>query len=232
MVQEFTYGRYRYDYHIEFAERRSLALEVLPDTRIIVKAPIGIGLDEIEDFLERKWLWLDKSLSAAKKLYKPRHEREYVSGEAYYYLGRQYLLLVEKGGDVVKLERGKLRIYTTKGLRNSEHNKKLLDAWYARRRNIVFKQEFLQALKLFDFDVIPRLGERSMPKRWGSHKADGQILLNPRLIEAPREAIHYVCVHELCHRITLKHDKSFYDEMKKRIPNWQRTKESLEIRFG
>lgn len=232
MIQEFTYGRYRYDYYIEFSDRKTLALEILPDTQIIVKAPAGVSLDEIEDLLERKWLWLDKNLSAAKKLYKPRHERECVSGEAYYYLGRQYLLLVEKGDDVVKLERGKLRIYTSKGLRNSSYNKKLLDDWYARRRNIIFKQEFLRALKLFEFGVIPRLGERSMQKRWGSHKADGQILLNPRLIETPREAIHYVCVHELCHRISLKHDKVFYDEMAKRIPGWQRIKQSLEVRFG
>ena len=232
MIQEFNYGQYNYEYFVEFDERKSLAIEIRPDMRIIVKAPTGISLDEIEDFLERKWRWLDKNLAEVKKLYKSHHKREYISGESYYYLGRQYLLLVEKGADVVKLERGKLRICTTKDLRDSKHNQKLLDDWYARRRNFIFKQEFLAALKLFDFGVIPRLGVRSMQKRWGSHKADGQILLNPRLIEAPREAIYYVCVHELCHRISLKHDKLFYEEMNKRLPGWRKVKQSLELRFG
>ena len=71
-----------------------------------------------------------------------------------------------------------------------------------------------------------------MARRWGSYTSDGKVLLNPRLIEAPREAIYYVCVHELCHRISRKHDTRFYLELEKRMPEWRRIKESLEINFG
>lgn len=228
----FEYGEYRYEYFIEFAEVKSFTLIVRPDLRIIARVPLGATLAEIEAFLIRKWRWLEKQLQELRKYRKSESEALYVSGKSVYYLGRQYMLVVEKGKDIVKLERGRLRVYTAKNLRNSDHNKKLVDSWLANKRNRVFKQEYLKALKLFDFPRMPQLGERIMARRWGSYTSDGKVLLNPRLIEAPREAIYYVCVHELCHKISRKHDELFYRELGKRLPNWRRTKESLEIRHG
>lgn len=232
MKNVFEYGIYRYDYYIEFADRKQLTLIVRPDLRIIVRAPLETTLEQIESFLARKWKWLEKQLNDLRKTKKTHHEREYVSGESYYYLGRQYMLIVEKGDDVVKLGHGKLRIYTSKGLRNSSHNKKLLDGWYARRRDVIFKQEYLQALGQFNYRSFPQLGERVMVRRWGSYTAEGKVLLNPKLIQAPREAIYYVIMHELCHKVSRKHDAVFYQELEKRIPEWRRVKESLEILYG
>lgn len=233
MKQTFQYGRYSYEYYIEFTERKTLALEVLPDLKIVTKVPLDATLDEIEAFLTRKWQWLEKQLNELRKLRKRRTEKCYVSGESFYYLGRQYLLLVEKASeDAVKLERGKLRIYTTKNTRNSKHNQQLLEGWYTRKRKRVFKEEYMRALALFKKGTMPQLGERAMARRWGSYTSDGKILLNPRLIEASREAIYYVCIHELCHTISRKHDTIFYAELDQRLPKWRQIKESLEIRHG
>ena len=233
MKQKFEYGRFSYEYFIEFAKRKTLALEVLPNLRIIVKAPLGATLDEIESFLKRKWSWLERQLSELRKFKKSDTERKYISGESYYYLGRQYMLLVEKSkNDTVKLERGKLRIYTTGSVQNSENNKKLLGEWYARNRERIFKQEYVKAFKLFDYKTMPQLGQRIMTRRWGSYTSDGKVLLNPRLIEAPREAIYYVCIHELCHVVNKKHDEAFYRIMNSKLSHWRQIKESLEIRHG
>lgn len=233
MKQKFEYGRFSYEYVIEFAKRKTLALEVLPNLRIIVKAPLGATLDEIESFLKRKWSWLERQLSELRKFKKSNTERKYISGESYYYLGRQYMLLVEKAkNDTVKLGRGKLRIYTTGSVQNSENNKKLLDEWYARNRERIFKQEYVKAFKLFDYKTMPQLGQRIMARRWGSYTSDGKVLLNPRLIEAPRGAIYYVCIHELCHVVNKKHDEAFYRIMNSKLSHWRQIKESLEIRHG
>ena len=233
MKQKFEYGRFSYEYFIEFAKRKTLALEVLPNLRIIVKAPLGATLDEIESFLKRKWSWLERQLSELRKFKKSNTERKYISGESYYYLGRQYMLLVEKAkNDTVKLERGKLRIYTTGSVQNSENNKKLLGEWYARNRERIFKQEYVKAFKLFDYKTMPQLGQRVMIRRWGSYTSDGKVLLNQRLIEAPREAIYYVCIHELCHVVNKKHDEAFYRIMNSKLSHWRQIKESLEIRHG
>lgn len=233
MKQVFCYGEYSYDYFIEFSERKSFTLIVRPDLRIIARVPTGATLNEIEAFMKRKWRWLERQLSELRKYHKPNSEELYVSGKTVYYLGRQYMLEVMHGRiDEVKLERGRLNVYTTKSLRNSEHNKKLVDIWYSKKRSIIFKREYLKALKLFSYIKMPQLSERVMARRWGSYTSDGKVLLNPRLIEAPREAIYYVCVHELCHKVSRKHDELFYKELEKRLPAWRIIKESLEIRHG
>lgn len=232
-MQTFRYGEYTYEYYVEFSERKSYTLIVRPDLRIIARVPLDATLSEIEGFLRRKWQWLEKQLHELRKYQKSSSSVAHVSGKTMYYLGRQYTLDVLPGvEDAVKLERGRLRVYTTKSTRNSTHNQKLVERWYARRRKQVFGKEYLRALKLFDYDKMPQLRERVMATRWGSYTADNKVSLNPKLIQAPREAIYYVCVHELCHVINRKHDTAFYTELEARIPNWRRIKEMLEIRFG
>ena len=67
MKQKFDYGRFSYENFIEFTERKTFALEVLPSLRIIVKAPLGSTLEEIEAFLVRKWSWLERQLADLRK---------------------------------------------------------------------------------------------------------------------------------------------------------------------
>lgn len=232
MKNTFEYGSYSYEYFVEFSERKSMTLVVRPDMRIIARVPIDVTLDEIETFMKRKWRWLEKQLTELRKYRKSHLEKQYVSGESFYYLGRQYMMIVEKGEDEVRLNHGRLQVMTSKGLRDSEHNKMLLESWLSARRKVFFLQEYRKAIKLFGYTEVPELGERSMVRRWGSYTSDGKVLLNPRLIEAPRESIYYVCVHELCHKISRKHDDKFYEELNKRMPNWRRVKESLEVRHG
>lgn len=233
MKQTFEYGKYSYDYYIEFVDRKTLGLEVRPDLRIITKVPYATTIDEIEVFLRKKWLWLHKQLAELEKYHKKDYQREYVSGQSFKYLGRQYMLLVEPGQhDMVRLGRGKLHIITTKNVRNSSYNKLLLDAWFDGRRNSVFKKQYLKALRLFNYERMPQLRTRVMARRWGSYTQDNKIALNPKLIEAPTEAIFYVLVHELCHVVNKKHDEAFYKELEKRLPNWHETKQHLEVHYG
>ena len=232
MKQKFKYGRFSYDYYLEFSDRKTLGMVVRPDLRIIVKVPIGAGLDEIEAFMKRKWKWLDKHLQELGRYHKKQYAREYVSGETFRYLGRQYLLQIERSDiDFVKLERNRLMIFTTHELDRS-HTKELVESWFERRRQAVFKKEYLKALKLFNYEKMPQLHTRTMARRWGSYTNDKKISLNPKLIEAPTEAIYYVAIHELCHVDNKKHDESFYKEIEKRMPNWRRVKEHLEVNYG
>lgn len=234
MNMKFEYGGYSYDYYLELSDRKSKTLVVYPNMRIVLRAPCDATFEEIEKFLKRKWLWMEKRLIEFRKYYKPQGEKEYVSGESFNYLGRQYLLVAEKGdSDAVKLERGRLRLYTTKNLRNGGYNGKLLRDWYEKRRQIIFKKQYINACKLFNYETLPTLNVRIMNRRWGSCSVDGKtIALNPRLIEASSEAIRYVCIHELCHIINKKHDKQFYAELEKKMPNWKQVKNSLEINYG
>lgn len=235
MKLKFEYGEYCYDYHLEFLDRKSLTLIVRPDLRIIVRAPKGCSLEKIEAFLIRKWSWLERQLAEFKRYQKPRRaERRYVSGESYYYLGRQYLLEVrEAERDLVKLERNKIVIFTTMSVKNLKHNRKLFTNWLDVRTRSVFKRQFILAYKKFNYNKIPQLKIRIMAKRWGSCSRDGKVIsLNPELIKTSTKAIYYVCLHELCHVNNPKHDQEFYDLLERKMSDWRDVKNSLEVNFG
>jgi predicted metal-dependent hydrolase len=233
MDKVFNYGRYSYRYHAEYQNRKTFGLVVCPNLAVIVKVPFGTTDDLIEKFLIQKWLWLEKSLCEARKYRKEYFERRYISGESYYYLDKLYMLKVEKSSvETVKMTPGKITVRTTKSVNNYAHNKALLEKWFASARNRIFLQEFAKIIQEQRIAKPPELREREMPKRWGSYHKNGVVLLNPKLIQAPRSAIRYVIIHELCHIDNPKHDQQFYEKLTALMPEWKAVKENLEIRFG
>ena len=229
----FKYGRHKYVYHLEYANRKSFSLIVTPSLHIILKVPLKTTNEEIEQFLVKKWGWLEKQLNELRRYQKTKFTKAYVSGESFYYLGRQYMLKVEKGkNEGVKVSPGMLTLTTSKHVRDSECNKIIYDKWYMERCKLVFKKEFIATLKEYNITTIPKLKIREMKARWGSYQKGGIINLNPKLLQASRAAIHYVIAHELCHIEYKNHDKSFYKLLEKRVSDWKRIKNELEIKFG
>ena len=65
-------------------------------------------------------------------------------------------------------------------------------------------------------------------KSWGSCSPDGTISLSWRLMMCPSEAIDYVIVHELCHRLHMDHSKEFWAEVGSRMPDYKKRKKWLD----
>lgn len=229
----FNYGRHRYAYLLERSNRKSFSLIVTPSLRIVLKVPQNTTNEEIEQFLTKKWGWLEKQLNELERYQKTSFIKSYVSGESFYYLGRQYMLRVEKGkNEGVKISPGLLTLTTSKQIRDSEHNKIIYDKWYLERCESLFKKELVTALKEYNIATIPKLKIREMKTRWGSYQKNVVINLNPKLLQAPKSAIHYVITHELCHIEYKNHDINFYSLLESRIPDWKKIKDNLELRFG
>jgi predicted metal-dependent hydrolase len=149
------------------------------------------------------------------------------------YLGRQYELLVTNGDiDNVSLSRGKINVSSSLGPAEHEYTKMLVDAWYRTKRNAVFREIYEKILSSFDLLVQPKMLIKPMNKRWGSYTPAGNVVLNPRLIEADKRAIEYVITHELCHVIVRQHNNEFNSLLTSKIPDWEKVKDRLETRHG
>lgn len=231
-IKTFKYGKHLYEYYLVLQDRKTVALTVQPSLNIILKCPFDYEADKIERFLKRKWLWLEKQLQFFKKYRKKIERKEYVSGESFLYLGRQYKLLIKKEKTPqVRLEKGRITISTKKSTQNKQTNKKLLKKWFEQRTKIILTSRFNEMLKKFDYNFTPNLITRKMPKRWGSYLSSKKIILNPLLIRASKDCIDYVIVHELCHMKYKNHNKHFFKLQESIIPHWREVKEKLELRF-
>ena len=77
--------------------------------------------------------------------------------------------------------------------------------------------------------AMPTIRTRDMDTRWGSCLVKkGIITLNKRLLEAPRNCIEYVVMHEFCHFIHPNHSKRFYGFLSMLMPDWKERKQLLE----
>lgn len=228
-MKKFTFGTFVYEYQLIKQERKTLSLIVTPELKIILKCPFQTDNERIEKFLQKKWFWLEKQLSFFKKYQRKIYEKEYVSGEGYLYLGRQYKLIVRKGKeDFIALSRGKLFIKTTKDVFNGNYNKKIINEWLINTRELVFQDRFYKMLLKFDYENIPIFMIREMKKRWGSFSGKNKIFLNPKLIHMSEDCIDYVITHELCHLQYKNHDLNFWKLLESKYPRWGGVKEKLE----
>ncbi len=89
-------------------------------------------------------------------------------------------------------------------------------------------QEIYPVFQKYDV-AMPVVRIREMDTRWGSCLVrKGIITLNKRLLEAPRNCIEYVVMHEFCHFIHPNHSKHFYGFLSMLMPDWRERKALLD----
>lgn len=229
MVGHFTYGRDVIHYEVRFLEsRRTLTIEVHPDSSVLVRAPLGCPEPLIEERVQKRAGWISRQLADFDR-YRPRTPpRQYLSGESHLYLGRQYRLRVLQADTTsVKLTRGRFLV-NLRGTQTPERVCALLHSWYLDRARAVFREVLDASLTHFKGIEPPRLIVRAMRARWGSLSSAGRMTLNVRLVRAPRPCIEYVVTHELCHLRHRDHDARFYRLLGQVMPDWERRKHRLE----
>ena len=220
-------------YELFYTDRKTLGIKVYPDTSVKVFAPIDTDLPIIEQHLKAKRKWIEKQQRSFQSYLPATPERQYIGGESFLYLGKQYMLKIESStAEEVKLYQGRLVVKTVNP--EATHIKKLLQQWYIARATILFNKLFEEQFCLFKrFDLEkPILQIKKMEKRWGSCTPQQKIILNPELIKAPVVCINYVILHELCHLVHHNHSKAFYRLLENFMPDWQKYKQLLETKMA
>ncbi len=205
-------------------------IKVSPDCTVFVHVPIIATQDEVKQAMLKKARWIFNQIEHFQSQVENNLNREFVSGESHYYLGRQYILKIfhqPKVTPSVKLLKGQIQVIT-----NSPDKKNiidLLDVWYRNRAKDVFENRLEAMLpKILWLKDKPPLRIFKMKTQWGSCSAKGQITLNPFLVKATQVCIDYVILHELCHIAEHNHSKHFYRLLSQVSPNWRVIKSKLD----
>ena len=229
MTGTLTWGTDTIRYEVRFlASRQTLAIEVHPDSRVLVRAPVDCPEALIAERVQKRAAWISRQLAEFER-YRPRTPaRQYINGESHLYLGRQYRLKMAEGDSTsVKLTRGQLLV-SLPGEPEPERVKALLHRWYLDRARAIFTEVLDASLLHFKGVASPRLIVRAMQSRWGSLSRAGTMTLNVNLVRAPRPCIEYVVTHELCHTRHRDHDAQFFKLLGQVMPDWEQRKQRLE----
>lgn len=231
-MYSITYGDKNISFNIKRKNVKNINLTVKPNLEVSVSANKRVPVEYIKDFVYRKANWIENHLNYYEKLQREDPgEKEYVNGESFRYLGKQYGLKVfQSSEEHVKYLRGYIHLYTS-NLDDTEKKKALLESWYEQRCKIIFKESLQRVhnlVKAYNIE-FPDLVIRKMKSRWGScHVNQNKITLNSILIRAPKDCIDYVVLHELIHFKHANHGKDFYRLLNIIMPDWRDKKKILD----
>lgn len=157
--------------------------------------------------------------------------KQYVSGETFYLLGRGVRLKMEENvRDSISSDGIYLHL-CVKDTEDFAKKQKMVSRYLDEQCRTVFGETIMETYPVFQkYGVqMPTLRIRDMETRWGSCSAiKGGITLNKRLLEAPRNCIEYVVMHEFCHFIHPNHSKHFYSFLTMLMPDWKERKIVLD----
>lgn len=211
------------------SRRRSLAIEVHANLRVVVRAPLDCPTGAIEAFVASRRTWVERQLRhfASRP---PAPERHYADGETHWYLGEALVLRLRPDARAGVLHSPGVLQVGGPGVADAARTGRALETWFRAQARELFPMLVArwQAHPRFARYPVPALRIRSMRTRWGTFSPRTGMTLNLLLIHAPLPAIEYVVVHELCHYRYRGHGKGFHGLLESVLPDWRERKRLLE----
>jgi hypothetical protein len=193
-----------------------------PDGRVRVAVPLAVSDAAVRVAVIGKLRWIRRQ-QAAFHAQERQSEREMVSGESHYYLGRRYRMTTvpaEGTSSVAIRSRNILELRAKPGL-TAEQREHVLSRWYRERlRELAapLVEKWQDKLGV----MVDAWGIKRMKTKWGSCNAKARrIWLNLELVKKPPECLEYLIVHELVHLLVRHHDEQFVALMDRHMPKWR-----------
>jgi len=199
-----------------------------PDGRVRVAAPLAVSDDAVRLAVIGKLGWIKRQQARFQS--QPRQsQREMVSGESHYFLGRRYRLRViphQGAGRVVLRRPSTLELYVRLET-TAEQRERLLQRWYRGQLKqlippLIEKWETILEVEAADWGI------KRMKTKWGTCNIEARrIWLNLELAKKPMQCLEYIVAHELIHLIERHHNDRFVALMNQHLPQWQLHREEL-----
>lgn len=234
MTQERTvlYENNEIPYLLEQKPVKNLNLRIHKDCMVYVSANPDVPTEKIDDFVVNKGAYIRSVQRKFREMaqYTPQ-PKQYVSGETFYLLGRGVRLKVEENVRDTISSDGIYLSLCVKDPSDFAKKQRMVTRYLDEQCRTIFGEIISEIYPVFQkYGVpMPTLRIRDMETRWGSCLAKkGVITLNKRLLEAPRNGIEYVVMHEFCHFIHPNHSKLFYSFLTMLMPDWKERKTVLD----
>ncbi len=211
--------------NIKKSKRKTLSIYIERDGTITVLAPDHLSDAKIDEAIKSKEYLIYKYQAQWIQLNDNKIKREYVNGQSFLYLGRNYRLeLVEEQDIPLKLKGGFFL------LRKKDVNK-------AKEHFIQFykdkiKKKLTDRVKYYQgyLGVSPSgVFVMELQNRWASCTSQGRINFHWKCAMAPVDVLDYIVVHELTHLIHKNHSDEFWNEIDKVMPKYQRHVDWLKL---
>ena len=220
-----------FPYEVIRTKRKKSATIKVEEGKVQVIIPESLSPKRLEFLLREKTPWIHKKLHEYSQI-QPVKAKEYISGECFTYLGRNYRLkLTGYDSGEVKLNGGQFVLGGDARLSGDEKTGFVRDSlleWYFTHAKEKLGEKTRRYAKLIG--VEPKsVMVKSYKSRWGSCSSKGDITYNWKIIIAPHRIVDYVVVHELCHMLHHNHSDQFWKSVERFFPDYEECREWLKL---
>jgi predicted metal-dependent hydrolase len=199
-----------------------------PDGRVRVSAPRRLDDEAVRLAVASRLRWIRRHQKTFAD--QPRQsQREMVSGESHYFMGRRYLLRVleHDGPNRVGLNGNSELTMRVRPGTAREGRERILNDWYRRHMKALVPDLISKWEPVTDVRVA-EWGIKKMKTRWGScNIQDRRVWLNLELAKKPPHCLEYVLVHEMVHLLERRHNDHFKALMDLFLPHWRLSRDEL-----
>jgi len=155
--------------------------------------------------------------------------KEFVNGEVFSYLARNYRLKINHGAyQPAKLINGRLLVTIPKDADSLNIIRNAIIRWYRARAIERLREKCVRYSQLVG-KTPKSVNIKTFKARWGSCSIDGKLLFNWKIMMAPNRIVDYVVAHELCHLLHHDHSPLFWKAVERVMPDYAECKEWLKI---
>ncbi len=211
--------------------RKTIGFEILPGNSLRILVPDSIDDEKLERVIHHKKGWIYQKVEEANKILLNQKNREFVSGESFPLLGKEYRLQILKDVDgLVSINGDRLIVPIGKNIKVEDHDD-LIRAKLISFYKIQSKEKLIEVAERFsrklgvefkNFDI------KDYKKSWGMCSKDGEVFINWKVVMAPISVVNYVVAHEICHLVYPDHTKHFWSLVSSLVGNVEDSKKWLK----
>ncbi len=212
-----------HNYVLKRSKRKTVSLTIKANCTVLVNAPLKASKRQIDEFVAKHSIWIDKQITRAAELNRQREAFVTDYGTLLYFFGKK-LPIVADG--IKKATLTENAVIMPQGLSREEIKEKLITLYKETAREyITIRLPCYSSLTGIDYS---RFTISSAKTNWGSCTAD-RLHFSWHLIMAEKEVIDYVIIHELTHIKHHNHSNAFWYEVSKYCPEWKELRARLKF---
>lgn len=219
--------------NVIYRKRKNISIRIIPKDKIDIISPKSVPNSFLKEVIIKKKDWILKTLDKYKNISQEFYEeRQFVDGEIFYYLGKEYKLKLICDKNILNKNKNYCHISLHKEnivIKINNYDKELIRSkikrWYKieSEKVVLSRIEYLKQNNQIIRTLNPNIIKiKEQKKRWGSCTSQKSIYINSRISMARLDVIDYIIIHEFCHLVHMNHSKDFYELVKKIMPNYKK----------
>lgn len=207
-------------FEIVRSNRKTLALTIDSEARLVVRAPMQLDENVIRDFIKKKSRWITDKQQQVNDYATKQSAFVLDDGESVLYFGKSYAVL-RKDVQEVSTEGNFLLVpknMTLEGFAN----------WMKMQGDNIIRERVNHYANLMGAKYSSvKMSEAK--RRWGSCGSGNTLNFAWRLVMCPQSVIDYVVVHELSHITYKDHSAKFWTRVATVMPNYKEAQDWLRL---